>query len=81
MASERAEEEARFATYEAMEPTATGAVAEAPVSREPRLTQAVKLTLEEARHRIGTKTLKALGERFNGSLAEVRATDQNDQLF
>ncbi len=39
------------------------------------------LTLEEAAARIDPQVMQALADKFNGSLAEVRATDDKDQFL
>ena len=57
---------------------AVGANGNAPRNAEKK---ASTLTLKKATVRIGPKILQALEEKFNGSLAELRAPDEKDQLF
>lgn len=57
------------------------------LAEDPPLPQAVKapaeptLTVEAAAARLGPKILQKLEEKFNGSLVQVRAADEKDQLF
>lgn len=79
--SEAAEREERFAAYEEAEPSVPVAVAEDLPQPAAVARPVPTLTLEEAGERLGPGILQALESKFNGSLAEIRATDEKDQFF
>ena len=64
-----------------MEPSAPLEVAEESPALEAVPPAEATLTLEEATARLSPKVLQALEDKFNGSLIQVRATDEKDQLF
>ena len=79
--SPRESEEAGIELIQQLEePPATSAPLPESTPPEP-IPKPLKLTVDEAAHRLGPKVLQVLEEKFNGSLVEVRSPDERDVFF